>query len=93
MLVSSPGAEYMASRGCYQLPLTIERHVFPTDLIILESQGLDAIIGMDWLSKFGGNIDYASRSILLTTPEGKRIKYVSRHTPQNMHVNALSGVV
>ena len=41
MLVSSPGAEYMASRGCYQLPITIARHVFPTDLIVLELQGLD----------------------------------------------------
>ena len=37
MLVSSPGLEYMASRGCFQLPLTIGRHIFPTDLIILES--------------------------------------------------------
>ena len=42
----------MASRGCYQLPLTIGRHVFPTDLIVLESQGLDVILGMDWLYKF-----------------------------------------
>ena len=47
ILVSSPGAEAMASRGCFQLPLTIGRHVFPTDLIILESQGLDVILGMD----------------------------------------------
>ena len=82
MLVCSPGAEYMASRGCYQLPLTIGRHVFPTDLIFLESQGLDVILGMDWLSKFEGNIDCTSKSILLTTSEGKRIKYVSRHAPR-----------
>ena len=33
---SSPGAEYMASQGCFQMPLTIGRHVFPSDLIILE---------------------------------------------------------
>ena len=93
MLVSSPGAEYMASRGCYQLTVTIGRHVFPTDLIVLESQGLDVIIGMDWLYKDGGNIDCASKSILLTTPEGKRIKYVSRHMPRRTWVNSLSGVV
>ena len=36
MLVSSPGAEYMASRGCFQVPLSIGRHVFPSDLIILD---------------------------------------------------------
>ena len=28
MLVSSPGAEYMASQGCFQVPLAIGRHVF-----------------------------------------------------------------
>ena len=29
MLVSSPGAEYMACQGCFQMPLAIGRHVFP----------------------------------------------------------------
>ena len=29
MLVSSPGVEHMASQGCFQVPLTIARHVFP----------------------------------------------------------------
>ena len=51
------------------------------------------ILGMDWLSKYGGNIDCASRSILLTTPEGKSIKYVSRHAPRRSQVNTLTGFV
>ena len=92
MLVSSPGAEYMAG-WCCQLPLTIGKHVFPSDLIILESQGLDIVLGMDWISKYGGNIDCASKSILLTTLAGKRIKYVSRHAPRSTQVNSLLGVV
>ena len=32
-------------------------NVFSSDLIILESQGLDVVLGMDWLSLYGGNID------------------------------------
>ena len=83
----------MASQGCFQMPLAIGRHVFPSDLIILESQGLDVILGMDWLSLYGGNIDCASKTIFLTTPEGIRIKYVSRHVPKRTQVNSLSGVV
>merc|ERR1719328_626473 len=83
----------MATQGCFQIPLAIGRHVFPSDLIILESQGLDVILGMDWLSLYGGNIDCASKTILLTTPEGKRIKYVSRHMPKRTQVNSLTGVV
>ena len=42
---------------------------------------------------YGGNIDCTSKSIMLTTPEGRRIKYVSRHVPNRTHVNSLSGVV
>ena len=83
----------MASSGCFQMPLTIGSHVFPSDLIILESQGLDVILGMDLLSLYGGNIDCASKTILLTTPEGKRIKYVSRHARRRTQVHSLTGVV
>ena len=83
----------MASRWCDQIPLTIGTHVFPSNQIILESQGLDVILGIEWMSKFGGSIDCASKSIYLTTLEGKRIKYVSRHVPRRSQVNALTGVV
>ena len=48
---------------------------------------------MDWMSKYGGSIDCASKSIYLATPEGKRIKYVSRHAPRRAQVNSLTGVV
>ena len=65
MLATSPGAEYMASQGCFQMPLAIGRHVFPSDLIVLESQGLDVILGMDWLSMYGGNIDCTRRQFCL----------------------------
>ena len=74
MLVTLPRAESMASLWCDQLPLRIGNYVFLSDLIVLESQGLDVILGMDWLSKYGGNIECARKSILLTTPEGRRIK-------------------
>ena len=80
----------MASLWCDRLPLTIGSHVFPSDLVILELQGLDVILGMDWLTKYEGNIECASKSILLTTPEGRRIKYVSRHALNRTQVNSLS---
>src|SRR4051812_35448771 len=92
ILVSSPGAEMMAGLGCPQLNLAIGNHDFPTDLIILKSQGLDVILGMDWMSKYKGNIDCEGRSISLTTPEGKRIKYVTKHKFIRTQVYSLKGV-
>ena len=73
--VSSPGGAMIVSSGCRQLKLEIGKHQFPTDLIILETQGLYVIIGMHWLSCFEGIIDCANRSVMLTTLEQKKIKF------------------
>ena len=65
--VTSPGGEMMAGLGCHST-LSIRNHDFPVDLIVSESQGLDVILGMDWLTKFEGNTDCARKTILLITP-------------------------
>jgi hypothetical protein len=42
----------------------------------LESKGIDVILRMDWLSEHRAFIDYAKKSIKLTTPDGKEMEYV-----------------
>jgi hypothetical protein len=42
----------------------------------LESKGIDVILRMDWLSDHRAFIDYAKKSIKLTTPDGKEMEYV-----------------
>jgi hypothetical protein len=51
---------------------------FVASLIILESKGIDVILGMDWLSKHKVLIDCAKKSIKLTTPDGKELEYVAK---------------
>jgi hypothetical protein len=43
----------------------------------LESKGVDVILGMDWLSKHKVLIDYAKKSVKLTTPVGKELEFVT----------------
>jgi hypothetical protein len=50
---------------------------FVTNLIILESKGIDVILGMDWLSKHKVLIDYAKKSVKLTTLKGKEVEIVA----------------
>jgi hypothetical protein len=44
---------------------------FVANLIVLESKGIDNILGMDWLSKHKVLINCAKKSVKLTTPNGK----------------------
>ena len=90
--VSSPGGEMLVNSGCRQLKLSIGKHQFPADLIILETQGLDVILGMDWMTLFEGIIDCSNRAITLTTPEKKRIKFKSKFEMKKVRLNSLKGV-
>ena len=45
--VSSPGGEMIVNSGCIDLVIEFGKYKFPVNLIILNSQGLDVILGMD----------------------------------------------
>jgi hypothetical protein len=51
---------------------------FVTNHIVLESKGIDAILGMDWLSKHEVLIDCAKKSVKLTTSGGKELEFVAK---------------
>jgi hypothetical protein len=90
--ISSPGGELVAAFGCRDLTLEIRKYQFPAHLIVLESQGLDVILGMDWMTAFEGVIDIAKRTVILTTPEKKRIRFKSIFELKGSKVNSLKGV-
>jgi hypothetical protein len=59
------------------LNLKIRGVDFAANLIILDSKGIDIILGMDWLSKHKVPIDYTEKSIKPTTPDRKELEYVT----------------
>jgi hypothetical protein len=76
MLVSSPGG-IKASFKCDNVSLKILGRDFWANLIILESKGIDMILGMGWLTACDAVIQCAKRSILLTSPAGERIEVLA----------------
>jgi hypothetical protein len=77
MVVSSPGGDMPARQLCPKVNLKIRGVDIVTKLIVLESKGVDVILGMDWLSKHKVLIDCAKKSIKLTTLEGNEIEFVA----------------
>jgi hypothetical protein len=77
MIVSSPGGDMPARQLCPKVNLKIRGVDFVANLVVLESKGIDVILGMDWLSKHKVLIDCAKKSVKLTTPKGKEIEFVA----------------
>jgi hypothetical protein len=78
MIVSSPGGDMPVRQLCPKVNLKIRGVDFVANLIVLKLKGIDVIPGMEWLSKYKVLIDYAKKSVKLTTPEGKEIEFVAK---------------
>jgi hypothetical protein len=76
MIVYSPGGDMPTRQLCPKVNLKIGGVDFVTNLIVLESKGINAILGMDWLSKYMVLINCAKKYVKLTTPEGKEMEFV-----------------
>jgi hypothetical protein len=75
MVVSSPSGDMPVRKVCHRVNIKIRGVDFTTNLIVLDSKGIDVIHGMDWLSKHKVLIDCARKSIKLTTEDGKELVY------------------
>jgi hypothetical protein len=50
------------------LPILVEGHVMPANLVVFEMSGFDIILGMDWLSKYYACVDCFCKEIVFKPP-------------------------
>jgi hypothetical protein len=75
VLVSSPGGEMRTKHICLAISITIMGVDFLANPIVLDSKGIDIILGMDWLRKYDGVILCAKREIRLTKEDGTIVEF------------------
>ena len=77
LVIHSPGSSWRTSSVSHGNMIEIGFLWFPTSFLVLNSNDIDVIVGMNWLSQYHANIDCADRSVTLTHPSGDIIQYWS----------------
>ena len=77
MLVNSPGGEMKANWICLAASLIIRGVEFQANLVVIDSSGIDVVLGMDWLRFRKAVINCGNSSVNLTTPTGEEVEYVA----------------
>jgi hypothetical protein len=77
MLVSSPGGEMRTKHICPAVRISIRGVDFLSNLILLDFEGIDIILGMDWLSKYDRVIQCARKAVKLTKKDGTSVEFVA----------------
>jgi hypothetical protein len=77
LLVSSPGGEMRTKHICPVVSIFIRGVDFPSNLILLDSKGIDIILGMDWLSKYDRVIQCTRKVVRLTKKDRTSVEFVA----------------
>ncbi|WVZ97730.1 hypothetical protein U9M48_043244 [Paspalum notatum var. saurae] len=74
LLVTSPGGQMRTNSVCLGVSFDIRGVEFRTNLFVLDSEGIDVILGMETLTKWGAKIDYSKREIFLIATSGQNVE-------------------
>jgi hypothetical protein len=58
---------------CPRVSVAIRGVDFSANLMVLDTKGIDVILGMETLAKWGVRIDCAQRTVLLSAPDGQGV--------------------
>ena len=72
--ISTPGAVLKCSLKCPRVKIMIDRVEFQADLVVLRTEGLDIILGMDWLRNYHGNISCRDKTVTLINHIGIKVE-------------------
>jgi hypothetical protein len=70
--VNSVGGEVQSNKMCPNLRIEIRRIDFPANLVVMGTQGLDVILGMNWLHRNQATVSCDKRTVKLVSPSEKK---------------------
>jgi hypothetical protein len=67
-LICTPGGNIATKQLVLATPLSLVGRLFRTNLIVLEGQGIDVILGMGWMKRCKAVLDIAACTVHLESP-------------------------
>ena len=76
LYVTTPlGSTYYTDLVFKNCPIQLEGRILPVDLVQLNIQGWDVILGMDWLTRHKVTIDCERKLVTFSTSDGERVTF------------------
>jgi hypothetical protein len=67
-LIRTPGGNIATKQLVMATPLSLAGRLFMVNLIVLEGQGIDVILGMGWMKRYKAVLDIAAHTVQLESP-------------------------
>jgi hypothetical protein len=92
-MIATPGGKIASNQICRAVPIQIGSNLIKTDLILLNLEGMDILLGMDWMTRHQVLLDISSRAVEINSSDYKAtILYLPQREYINSYVYAIEGI-
>jgi hypothetical protein len=70
-MIATPGGKIASNQICRDVPIQLGSNVIKTDLIMLNLEGMDILLGMDWMTRHQVPLEISSRAVEIDSPDYK----------------------
>jgi hypothetical protein len=82
--IITPGGKVISNQICRKVPLQLGSQLVKTDLLLLDLEGMDVLLGMNWMTQHRVFLDISSQIVEIDSPEYEpAILYL----PQQQYLN------
>jgi hypothetical protein len=67
-MIATPGGKVASNQLIRNVPIKLGSKIIKTDLILLALEGIDIILGVDWMTRHAVTLDLSSRAIEINSP-------------------------
>jgi predicted aspartyl protease len=59
-MIASPGGKISSNQVCRSVPIQMGKNLMRTDLLLLDLEGMDVLLGMNWMTQHHVSLDISS---------------------------------
>jgi predicted aspartyl protease len=67
--IATPGGKISSNQVCRSVPIQMGKNLKRTDLLLLDLEGTDVLLGMNWITQHHVSLDISFRTVEIDSPE------------------------
>jgi hypothetical protein len=92
-MIATPGGKISSNQVCRSVPIQMGRNLVRTDLLLLDLEGMDVLLGMDWMTRHRVSLDIFSRTVEIDSPDHEpTILYLPQREYNNSCAYTVEGI-
>jgi hypothetical protein len=92
-MIATPNVKIASNQIYRKVPIQLGSNLIKTDLLLLDLEGMDVLLGMDWMTRHRVSLDISSRAVEIDSPDHETtILYLLQRECNNSYAYAIEGI-